>query len=211
MYGILSHKKIDKAKFLTRSEETRLVKQAQKMDFVYILSKDDIISAVLESFEILKTSVYPKNRTYIEHYSRHSNPSSAIGQELQALITEFLVDKYPTLFRAECDKNVDADIVCLFDDKYSLEVKTTGNKQNNMFTGNGSTKNAVSKVVDRVYLFVKYSLDSNEITNIWLGYVGHNEWTSAKSNTQRSTINPDNIATVHHIYNKKGTTNEISA
>lgn len=116
-----------------------------------------------------------------------------LGNYLHLLIAAALEKSHPTLWRRERDKN-DKDVVCLSDDKYSFEIKTSS--QNRIF-GNrsyGQAENASGKSKSGFYaaiLFEKCTPDRPKpaLKRIKFGWIDHTDWKAQAAATgQNSTL-----------------------
>lgn len=120
-----------------------------------------------------------------------------IGAILHELIPAELEARYPDKFRGE--KTVDdKDIVCLSDDFFSIELKTSSNPTKifaNRSYAQKPTEGKKSK--DGYYIAVNFeqfskSKPSPEILNIRFGWLDHSDWKGQASSTgQQASLSPE--------------------
>lgn len=163
----------------------------------HLLSKDDIVEVVLESWEgILNTKIAGELQIGVDIF-----PSPQIlGNYLHELIPVFLEKKYPGQWTRDIEKK-DKDLVCVTDSKFSAEIKTSSNPNNifgNASYGQEDSSNVSSKSKDGYYLAVNFEKfnpkDANfvpRIKKIRFGWIDHIDWHSqSASSGQAATISP---------------------
>ena len=118
-----------------------------------------------------------------------------LGNYLHLLIAAALEKAHPTIWRREWDKN-DKDVVCLTNNDYSFEIKTSS--QNRIF-GNrsyGQAENTSGKSKSGFYaaiLFEKCTPQHPQptIKCIKFGWIDHTDWKAQAAATgQNSTLDP---------------------
>lgn len=116
-----------------------------------------------------------------------------LGNYLHLLIAATLEKAHPTIWRRERDKN-DKDVVCLTNNDYSFEIKTSS--QNRIF-GNrsyGQAENASGKSKSGFYAAVLFEKCTPQhptpaIKRIKFGWIDHTDWKAQAAATgQNSTL-----------------------
>lgn len=159
------------------------------------LSTDELVGICLSSWEQMFTSSIGNLQIGANFFPQ----PQIIGAILHALIPANIEAIYPTKWRIEKNKK-DKDVVCISDDKYSIELKTSSDK--NYIFGNRSyaqpQTNPTEKNKNGYYLtinFQKFSDDSTcrpEITIIRFGWIEHTDWIAQTAATgQQARLSPD--------------------
>lgn len=150
------------------------------------LNKEEIVTSVLSSWDkIFET--YIGNELKI---GRDIKPSPQIlGNYLHELIPIYFEKKYTGKWQKDKTKN-DKDLVCVFDDFYSIEIKTSSSKKS--IYGNRSygiqTKKENLKKKQGYYLAINFEKCTNNvekpnITLIRFGWLEHSDWISQNAET----------------------------
>ena len=174
------------------------------------LSRNELVDAVLQSWgKILRTRIGNELKIGEDVF-----PSPQImGNYLHLMISHYFQKKYPDKWRVERDKN-DKDLVCLDDDSYSIEIKTSS--QNTIFGNRSYGQETESDDGKQKYgyylaiLFEKFKDDGNtpKIKLIKFGWIDHSDWKAQKSPTgQNSTLSKDawnhKLETIYEFDNEK--------
>ncbi len=158
------------------------------------LSTKELIGASLGAWKDILKSGIGEERFKI---GKDIFPAPQImGYLLHELISLKIIDDFPKYWRKE--KTVsDKDIVCLKDIKYSIEIKTSSNK-NRIFGNRSYGQNAeVSKKSKSGYYlainFEKFSESQKpKIRLIRFGWIDHSDWISQKAATgQQARLSPE--------------------
>lgn len=143
------------------------------------LSKEYLVSLVLKSWEaILKTKI--ANKWSI---AKDVQPKPQImGFFLHEIIGQYIQADYPDSWRKEKDA-ADKDVVCITNNDYSLEIKTSSDK--NKIFGNRSyaqeVKTGGKKSKSGYYLAINFEKfdeteDLPKIRLIRFGWLDHSDW-----------------------------------
>lgn len=154
------------------------------------LNTTELVEIVLLSWDkIFRTKIGEELQIGVDVF-----PSPQIlGNYLHLLIAAELEKRYPQLWRREWDKN-DKDVVCLQDDRFSFEIKTSS--QNRIF-GNrsyGQAENASGKSKSGFYAAVLFDKcdpahPHPSIKRIKFGWIDHTDWKAQAAATgQNSTL-----------------------
>lgn len=121
-----------------------------------------------------------------------------IGALLHELIPAGIAAKFPGKWRNEQEKS-DKDIVCIYDDYYSIELKTSSNKT--QIFGNRSyaqKTNSSGKSKDGFYIAVNFETFSTakgsnpRILRIRLGWLDHTDWIAQNASSgQQARLAPE--------------------
>lgn len=150
------------------------------------LKVDDIISAVLESWEkILNTKIGDELQIGVDIF-----PSPQImGNYIHELIPVVLSKKYPGIWKKEFYKE-DKDLVYIPNDYYSIEIKTSSSKNNlygNRSYGQDEGENTSGKSKSGFYIGVNFEdikkVNPPKILKIRFGWIDHSDWIAQKSAT----------------------------
>lgn len=141
------------------------------------ISTTELKNIVLSSWEsILKTSI-ANYKIGIDIFPTQQ----MIGFFLQQLVSLYFEKKYPKMWRGE-ENASDKDMVCLTDDNFSIEIKTSSHPSK--IFGNRSYAQASSKVKKKksgYYLAINNQpIKKNttpEILKIRFGWLDHDDWT----------------------------------
>lgn len=159
------------------------------------LSADEIKAVVLDSWEeIFKSKIGGKPY----HIGKDILPKPQImGYFLHEIIPLEFERRHPGMWMID-KKAGDKDLICLSDDQYSIEIKTSSNP--NSIFGNRSyaqeSKNG-KKSKSGYYLAINFEKFSNEISKpkilkIRFGWLDHSDWMGQKSATgQQSRLSRD--------------------
>lgn len=171
----------------------------EKLISEHPIKTDDIIAAVLESWEkILNTKIGDELKIGEDIF-----PSPQImGNYLHELIPVILSKKYPGIWRKEVDKE-DKDLVYIPNDYYSIEIKTSSNKNNlygNRSYGQAEGNNTSGKSKYGFYIGVNFEdikkINPPKILKIRFGWIDHSDWNAQKAatgqNATLSTLARDN-------------------
>lgn len=125
------------------------------------------------------------------------NPQS-LGALLHQLVPLVISRRYPETWRGE-QFSSDKDIVCIPDDRFSIELKTSSHK--NQIFGNRSYAqdvNSGKKSKSGYYLTVNFEkinalpAEKPEITLIRFGWLDHSDWIGQESQSgQQARLSPD--------------------
>lgn len=164
----------------------------------YTVRPDELVRIVLDAWAQLFESTIGGFRIGIDIF-----PSpQAMGSLLHELIPLNMGRAYPGRWRRERDSS-EKDIVCLFDDRYSTEIKTSSSTA--QIFGNRSFAQDVDmggkKAKSGYYLAVNFDKFPNErdleaayrppIRLIRFGWLDHVDWTGqAKESGQQSALAP---------------------
>ena len=119
-----------------------------------------------------------------------------LGNYLHLLIAAALEKAHPTTWRREQEKN-DKDVVCLTNDKFSFEIKTSSQKKIFGNRSYGQAENSSGKSKSGFYaaiLFEKCTPDHPQPTlkRIKFGWIDHTDWKAQAAETgQNSTLAPN--------------------
>lgn len=148
------------------------------------LSEKDIVNSVLESWDkILKTKIGEELQIGVDIF-----PSPQImGNYLHEIIPVILSKKYPSLWRKEIEKS-DKDLVYIPNDDFSVEIKTSSNKNNifgNRSYGQAEGDNTSGKSKSGYYLTVNFEdikkFNPPQILRIRFGWIDHSDWKAQKA------------------------------
>ena len=159
------------------------------------LKEQEIIKFCLDAWDGIFTSSIGKNGLKI---GEHLFPApQIIGALLHELIPAEISTKYPINWRGEQNKK-DKDIVFIPDDRFSIELKTSSNK--NQIFGNRSfaqQQNSGGKSKDGYYWTVNFEKingtnNAPSIQVIRFGWIDHTDWIGQSSPTgQQSRLSAD--------------------
>lgn len=159
------------------------------------LSEGSIVDMVLSAWgNIFETSIGRHNLKIGEHI--FPKPQ-VIGALLHELIPAEMAATYPDQWRGESEAG-DKDIVCIPDEYYSVELKTSSNPTK--IFGNRSYAQKPSKGKkgkDGFYLAVNFEKFSKSNTNpeilaIRFGWLDHTDWRGQKAESgQQSSLSPE--------------------
>lgn len=119
-----------------------------------------------------------------------------MGYFIETVIASHLSKKYPDIWKHGKEKT-EKDIVCLIDEDYSIEVKSSSSSK--QIFGNRSyaqqQSDTATKSKDSFYLTINFEKFSDkakpEITLIRFGYVEHSDWRGQKSEKgQQASLSP---------------------
>lgn len=159
------------------------------------LKKEELVDAVLTSWDkIFET--YIGNELKI---GRDVKPSPQIlGNYLHELIPIYFEKKYNGKWQKDKTK-MDKDLVCTFNDFYSIEIKTSSSKKdifgNRSYGIQSDAENTKKK--EGYYLAINFEkcTEDNEKPNITLirfGWLEHSDWISQTSQTgQQSRLSKE--------------------
>ena len=156
------------------------------------ISQDELKKTVLDAWDsILKTNI-SKYKIGEDIFPTQQ----MIGFLLQQLVSLHFENKYPEIWRGEKSAS-DKDMVCLTDDNFSIEIKTSSNP--NKIFGNRSYAQKSSKGKKKksgYYLAINnqpIKKDSNaKIHKIRFGWLDHSDWKGQKKATgQQASLSPD--------------------
>ena len=159
------------------------------------LDEKEIVSIVLEAWDKIKfTKIGDELQVGIDVF-----PSPQImGNYLHLMIAALLEKKHPSVWRREKVKG-DKDVVCITDDDFSIEIKTSS--QNKIFAnrsyGQENSDNNSGKEKYGYYLavnFEKYTDDNLDpmVKQIKFGWIDHSDWKAQRAATgQNSTLDND--------------------
>lgn len=143
------------------------------------LSEEDIVNAVLQSWDkILRTKIGDELQIGVDIF-----PSPQImGNYLHEIIPVILSKKYPELWRKESEKS-DKDLVYIPNDSFSIEIKTSSNKNNiygNRSYGQAEGDNTSGKSKSGYYITVNFEdikkVNPPKILRIRFGWIDHSDW-----------------------------------
>lgn len=150
------------------------------------LTKEELVESVLLSWDAIFN-------TYIGQVlkiGRDIKPSPQIlGNYLHELIPIYFERKYPNQWKKDSSK-MDKDLVCIKDDNYSIEIKTSSSK--NSIFGNRSygiqSNKENTKKKEGYYLAINFekcsgNIEKPNITLIRFGWLNHSDWISQASQT----------------------------
>lgn len=175
----------------------------------YPVSTDYLVSVVLRSWDdILKTKIAGKLSI-----AKDVQPKPQIMGFLLHEVIEFTMQAdYPQLWRREQDAS-DKDVVCLKDDIYSLEIKTSSDKKH--IFGNRSYAQETSsskKSKSSFYLAINFEKFENNdslprIRLIRFGWIDHEDWIGqAAASGQQSRLSKEveegKLLTIYDISSK---------
>lgn len=159
------------------------------------LTKEDLIESVLISWdEIFNTRI-----GNVLKIGRDIKPSPQIlGNYLHELIPIYFENKYPNQWRKDSTK-LDKDLVCIKNDNYSIEIKTSSSK--NSIFGNRSygiqSDKQNTKKKEGYYLAINFekcskNVEKPDITLIRFGWLNHSDWISQTAETgQQSSLSKE--------------------
>jgi hypothetical protein len=175
-------------------EEAKYIDITKKLMDEFPLSIDVIVSVVQEAWNDLYTSSF--GSTEIKIGEDIFLPAQATGVILEKLIAVRLSNMDSNWRGGEA--KTEKDIVCLTNDKYSFEIKTSSSK--NGLYGNRSTghksKNS-TKHRSGYYLVINYELPKEDnpfksIRKIRFGWIDDSDWKGqAQSSGQQASIGAD--------------------
>jgi hypothetical protein len=153
------------------------------------LKSEEIVEVVLTAWEsILTTKIGGELQIGVDVF-----PSPQImGNYLHELIPVILSKRYPNTWRKETEKE-DKDLVYIPNDFYSVEIKTSSNKNNvfgNRSYGQENSENNSGKSKSGFYITINFDkFDSNnpvnkpKIRKIRFGWIDHSDWKAQSSET----------------------------
>ena len=147
-----------------------------------------IVDLCLKSWESILNG---KINTYLNMYIKEMSISpQATGALLHDVIPEY-IQKNVKGFRKGAGK--EKDIVCEFNDDYSLELKTSSQKS--IYGNRSYVKSDSGKSKAGYYLtvnFEKISTENPKILLIQMGWLNHSDWVGQKSETgQQASLTKD--------------------
>lgn len=147
-----------------------------------------IVEMCLRSWESILNS---KINTYLNLKIKSMNISpQSIGALLHDIIPEYIV-RNTTGFRK--GDNTEKDLICLTDQSFSLEIKTSSQKA--IYGNRSYAKTDEGRVKSGYYLainFDKLSIDDPKIKQIRFGWLDYSDWKAQKSETgQQASLNKD--------------------
>ncbi len=148
------------------------------------LNTDDIVNIVLQSWECIFQSEICELKIGKDIFPT----PQMMGNFLETAIAANLSKKYPNIWKHGKEKD-EKDIVCLTNQDYSIEVKTSSSS--NQIFGNRSyaqpQSDSATKSKNSFYLAVNFEsfkkTDKPEISLIQLGYLEHSDWIAQTSAT----------------------------
>lgn len=143
------------------------------------LNEKDIVSTVLESWESIFESTLGRHglKIGVQIFPK----PQIMGFLLHEIIQQEFVAKYPGEWRGE-ETSEDKDLVCILDDNFSIEIKTSSN-QNQVFGNRSYAQESINnrKSKSGFYLAVNFDKFSKsrkkpEILLIRFGWIDHDDW-----------------------------------
>ena len=119
-----------------------------------------------------------------------------MGFLLHELIPLNLGKQHPSQWQI-CEERNDKDLLCLADDKFSVEIKTSSHKDqifgNRSYAQKGATEGKAKSGYYLMINFGKFAEEGRpEIIRIRFGYVDHSDWIGQASQTgQQSRLKPE--------------------
>ncbi len=172
------------------------------------LKKEELVEAVLASWDKI-FDTYIGNELKI---GRDIQPSPQIlGNYLHELIPIYFEKKYDGKWHKDKTKK-DKDLVCDFDNFFSIEIKTSSSRKN-IFGNRSYGKQSIgenTKKKEGYYLAINFEKctderEKPEITLIRFGWLEHSDWISQNAETgQCSTLSKDSDALKFVTLYKKG-------
>lgn len=161
------------------------------------LSKEKIVEIVFQSWECILKSEICGFKIGIDVFP---NPQT-MANLLETVIAANLSKKYPTIWKHGKKVKVEKDVVCLTNQDYSIEIKTSSSSK--QIFGNRSfaqpQSNSATKSKDSFYLAVNFEkfetfdgTDEPKISLIRFAYLDHSDWRGQTAETgQSATLSPD--------------------
>lgn len=139
------------------------------------LKKQDIIDSVFSAWHgIFATKLAGKLRIGLDI---HLKPQE-VGGFLHALIPYELEQRFPSEWRRDKSGN-EKDIVCVTDNKFSIEIKTSSNK-NRIYANRSYAQGVTSgkKTKSGYYLAINFenSVENHQIRLIRFGWIDAQDW-----------------------------------
>lgn len=182
----------------TNQPEYRWSEITESLIAEHPLSKEDIVSAVLEAWDgIMRTRIAGELQIGVDIFPT----PQILGSYLHELIPVVLERRYPGLWTRDIQKK-DKDLVCVQNPYYSCEIKTSSNPNNiygNASYGQEDSSSSSSKSRDGYYIAVNFEkFDPNDptfkprIRKIRFGWLDHTDWHSqGASSGQQASIRPN--------------------
>ncbi|WP_229600247.1 ScaI family restriction endonuclease [Vibrio metoecus] len=157
------------------------------------IEEDDLVDVILSAWDNIFNSTFGSHRIGITIFPK----PQIIGAILHELIPAELEARYPDEFRGE-ETADDKDIVCMSDDFYSIELKTSSNPTKifaNRSYAQKPTEGKKSK--DGYYIAVNFenfskTNPSPKVLNIRFGWLDHSDWRGQASSTgQQASLSPE--------------------
>jgi hypothetical protein len=138
-----------------------------------------IVDFCLKSWESILNG---KINTYLNLLIREMSISpQATGALLHDIIPEYIRKKVKGFRKGNGNEK---DIVCIYDDGYSMELKTSSQKS--IYGNKSYAKSDIGKSKDGYYLtvnFEKIAIKNPKILLIRMGWLSHSDWIGQKSET----------------------------
>ena len=165
------------------------------------LNPDEIYEVVIQVWrEIFESNLTSKNyKIGVDLFPR----PQIMGYFLHELIPLELTRRYPEVWRRE-ETATEKDLVCLLDDSFSIEIKTSSSKSstygNRSYTQESTTGREGKKNKSGYYLVVNFQkFDKNiqgsqqpQIKLVRFGWLDQKDWKGQTTeNGQKATLSPD--------------------
>lgn len=144
----------------------------------------DLVDVILTAWDNIFSSTFGKHKIGETIFPK----PQVIGSILHELIPAELEYRYPNEFRGEITAD-DKDIVCINDDFYSIELKTSSNPTK-IFANRSYAQKPLAgkKSKDGYYIAVNFekfskSKPTPEILKIRFGWLDHSDWRGQVSST----------------------------
>ncbi len=157
------------------------------------IKEDDLVDVILSAWENIFKSNFGSHRIGVTIFPK----PQIIGAILHELIPAEIEARYPGEFRGE-ETADNKDIVCIYDDFFSIELKTSSNPTKifaNRSYAQRPTQGKKSK--DGYYIAVNFEKFSKtnpspDVLNIRFGWLDHSDWRGQASSTgQQASLAPD--------------------
>ena len=157
------------------------------------ISEADIVDVILTAWDNIFSSTFGKHKIGETIFPK----PQVIGSILHELIPAELENRYPDEFRGEITVD-DKDIVCINDDFYSIELKTSSSPTK-IFANRSYAQKPLEgkKSKDGYYIAVNFekfskSKPTPEILKIRFGWLDHSDWRAQASSTgQQANLSPE--------------------
>ena len=165
----------------------------RKLLAAHPINTEELVQITLSSWEkIFKTKIGDELQIGTDVFPQ----PQILGDYLHLLIATAFENAHPNVWRRERDKN-DKDVVCLTNNDYSFEIKTSS--QNRIYANRsyGQAENASGKSKSGFYAAILFEKCTPQhpkpaIKRIKFGWLDHPDWKAQTAATgQNSTLDPN--------------------
>ncbi|HCE1391080.1 TPA: ScaI family restriction endonuclease [Vibrio parahaemolyticus] len=157
------------------------------------ISESELVDVVLTAWGNIFSSTFGSHQIGSTIFPK----PQIIGAILHELIPAELAARYPDEFRGE-DSADDKDIVCMIDDFFSIELKTSSNPTKIFANRSYAQKPTTGKKSkDGYYIAINFEKFSKynpepEVLNIRFGWLDHSDWRGQAASTgQQASLAPE--------------------